>query len=81
MAIAATVVPMSQDRKQWKDLSPRQRAAVVAGGAIQVTLQAAALVDLYRRPTQRVNGRKPVWVALSFINFVGPVAYFAYGRK
>ena len=32
------------------------------------------------RDARRVNGDKRVWVAASFVNFVGPLAYFAFGR-
>jgi hypothetical protein len=38
-------------------------------------------VDLRRRPPDQVNGPKPLWVAISLVNFVGPLAYFAFGRK
>jgi hypothetical protein len=48
---------------------------------VQVGLQVAALVDLRRRPPDRVRGRKAIWAALSFVNFLGPIAYFAYGRR
>jgi Phospholipase_D-nuclease N-terminal len=27
------------------------------------------------------QGSKPMWVALSFLNMIGPLAYFAFGRK
>ncbi len=49
--------------------------------AAQVSLQAAALRDLKKRPAAQVNGPKAAWVAASFINFVGPIAYFMIGRK
>jgi hypothetical protein len=68
-------------KKKWSDLSPRQRTAVVAGGVVQVSLCIAALTDIRRRPAKRIRGTKAQWVALSFLNFVGPIAYFAYGRK
>jgi hypothetical protein len=67
--------------KRWSDLSTEQRAAVVAAGTVQLGLQAAALVDLRRRSRRDLNGSKPLWVALSFVNFAGPLAYFAVGRK
>ena len=67
--------------KRWRDLSPRQRAIVVAVGVVQLTLHVAALADLRRRPGGQVNGPKAMWVALSFVNFLGPLAYFALGRK
>ena len=50
-------------------------------GVVQVALLGAALVDLARRPSEQINGRKAVWVAVSFVNTVGPIAYFAFGRK
>jgi hypothetical protein len=68
-------------KKRWSDLSAGQRAAVVAAGVVQVGLLGAALTDLRRRPSAQVNGRKAMWVAVSFVNFVGPLAYFAFGRR
>jgi flagellar biosynthesis/type III secretory pathway M-ring protein FliF/YscJ len=68
-------------KKRWSDFSTEQRAAIVGAGAVQLGLHAAALVDLRRRPRDQVNGSKPLWVALSFVNFIGPLAYFAFGRR
>jgi len=68
-------------KKRWSDLSTRQRAGVVGAGVVQSALLAAALVDLRRRPADQVNGSKPMWAALSFVNFLGPLAYFAFGRR
>ena len=48
---------------------------------MQIGLLIAALVDIYRRPAEQVRGIKWAWTAVSFINFVGPVSYFAFGRK
>jgi hypothetical protein len=67
-------------KKRWSELSRGQRSAIVAAGAVQLSLHAAALVDLRRRPRDQVRGSKPMWAALSFVNFVGPLAYFAFGR-
>jgi hypothetical protein len=67
--------------RRWRDLTPAQRWAVVAGGAVQVALQAAALWDLRRRPTAELRGSRRWWVAASFLNYVGPLAYFAVGRR
>jgi hypothetical protein len=72
---------MERSSRSWSSLSPRSRAAVVAAGVVQVGLQAAALIDLRRRPAKRVNGPKPLWVALSFVNTIGPISYFVVGRK
>lgn len=69
------------NRKQWKDLSPAARASIIASVIVQIGLLIGALADLRRRPASQVRGPKPLWVALSFINFVGPISYFAFGRK
>lgn len=68
-------------KKQWKDLSKGKRGMIVAAGILQLTLQAAALRDIAKRSPAQVNGSKAGWVAASFINFFGPLAYFAKGRK
>lgn len=72
---------MSRSTQRWSDLSSPQRRAVVGAGVVQVGLLVAALTDLWRRPASQVRGRKAAWVALSFVNFVGPLAYFAFGRR
>ena len=68
-------------RRAWSDLSRGQRRAVMALGAVQLTLQAAALIDLARRPAREVNGDKRLWAAATFVNWAGPLAYFARGRR
>jgi len=68
-------------KKSWSDLSAGQRAAMVAAGIVQIGLLVAALVDIRRRPAKQINGRKGAWVAASFVNYVGPLAYFVFGRK
>ncbi|MHA7268957.1 PLDc N-terminal domain-containing protein [Arthrobacter sp. HLT1-20] len=68
-------------RKHWKDLSKSAKVAIMFGTAVQIFLQVAALRDLSRRTPAQVNGAKGKWVAASFLNFVGPIAYFLKGRK
>ena len=46
-----------------------------------MSLQIAALVDIRRRPAEQIKGRKAAWVAVSFINTFGPLAYFKFGRR
>jgi hypothetical protein len=69
------------DKRRLRDLSAPQRAVLAVLVALQLGLLAAALLDLSRRPARKVRGDKRLWVAASFVNYVGPVAYFAYGRK
>lgn len=46
---------------------------------IELGLIIAALVDLARRPHTR--GPKWLWVlVILFINFLGPIIYFVFGR-
>jgi hypothetical protein len=71
----------TKEKKRWRDLSGRQRAGITGAGVVQLGLLAAALADLRRRPAKRVRGSKRVWFGVSFVNFVGPLAYFAFGRK
>jgi hypothetical protein len=67
--------------KKWSDLTPGQRAGAVAMMVVQVSLLIAALVDIRRRPAEQINGSKRLWVGVAFINFIGPIAYFVFGRK
>lgn len=68
-------------KKRWQDLSKGAKSRIVIAGIVQVGLQLAALADLSRRKTEEVNGPKAAWVAASFLNFGGPIAYFVWGRK
>lgn len=68
-------------RKRWEDLSPAQQRAVAILGVLQLTLLVAALVDIWRRPEEEIQGSRTTWTLVSFINFFGPVAYFLFGRK
>lgn len=70
-----------RQKKSWSDLTPGQRALALAAAGLQVGLLVAALADIRRRPPDQVRGSKAIWVAVSFINFVGPLAYFRYGRR
>ncbi len=72
---------MSKPKKRWAELSGRQRAAIAGGGAVQVALMVAALTDLRRRPASAIRGPKLAWVGASFVNVVGPLSYFAFGRR
>ena len=68
-------------RQRWHELPPRDRRAIVLLGAVQAALLAAALRDVIRRPAGELTAPKPVWMAVCFVNFLGPVAYFVIGRR
>lgn len=67
--------------KKWNDLTPAQRAAVVAGATVELVLTTVALVDLARRPASSVRGPKALWALGCFVQPVGPLAYLALGRR
>ena len=66
--------------QRWQDLTERQQIAIVVVGVIQVGLLGAALVDIYRRSDEELTASKGAWTAISFVNFLGPIAYFMFGR-
>ncbi len=71
----------NKNKKRWRDLTPAQRARTVVIGCIQMALLAAALRDIRHRPAVEIKGGKRLWTALAFVNGIGPIAYFAFGRK
>ena len=68
-------------KKQWSELTSGQRTAAIVAGCVQLSLAATAWADLARRPAEEVEGSKAMWAAIIAVNFVGPLAYFARGRK
>lgn len=69
------------ETRTWESLTTKERTGALLAAAVQVTLLIAALRDLRRRPAAKVRGRKGIWAAVSFVNFIGPLSYFLLGRK
>jgi len=67
--------------QRWSELSERQQTAILVAASVQLSLAATAWADLATRPPELVNGRKAVWAAVIGVNFFGPIAYFARGRR
>ena len=63
------------------ELSSGRQRGILLSGAVQVALLVAALADIWRRPQEEIRGDKQMWALVSFINYVGPIAYFAFGRR
>ncbi len=74
-------MPARTGKQKWSDLSDRQRALVIAAAAAELSLKAAALIDIQRRPPAQIRGPKALWRAAMIVNLVGPLAYFTLGRK
>lgn len=66
--------------QRWSDLTRGQRIAVVLTGVVQVLLALSAWYDLGRRRAEAVRGPKRLWAMAIAVNFIGPIAYFRYGR-
>ena len=71
----------SSPRHRWSDLRPLTRILIIAGAVVQFGLLGAAQADIRRRGPNQLNGPRWLWVAVSFINFVGPISYFVFGRR
>ena len=68
-------------RKKWSELSDRNRRLITVLGVIEGVLLVATLVDIRRRPADQIKGSKRMWTAIAFVNIIGPIAYFAFGRR
>jgi hypothetical protein len=77
---AALVVPRGV---RPRELAGRQRVALLVRGVVQLGLLATALRDLRTRPAAEIRGPKLIWMLVSGVNYlgVGPMAYFAFGRR
>jgi hypothetical protein len=72
---------MNSRAKKWSDFSTSQQALIILLGILQVSLFAAAVYDILKRPADQINRPKPFWFAVSLVNFIGPISYFLFGRK
>lgn len=68
-------------RRRWADLTPAQRGGAGLLAVVQFALLGAALADLRRRRSAELTAPRWAWTAASFVNFIGPLAYFAFGRR
>lgn len=68
-------------KKRWADMSACQKMGIIVMGTIQFGLLAGGLWDLAHRTADEVRGDRRLWAGLMFVNWIGPLAYFGYGRK
>jgi Phospholipase_D-nuclease N-terminal len=71
----------SEAAEKWAALSDRQRALLLSAAAAELSLKIVALIDIKRRPAEQIRGPKALWRAAMVINLIGPLSYFAFGRK
>ncbi len=68
-------------KKRWSDMSIGQKVLAIFGVTAQLALLGAALWDIWHRPADQIRGGRKLWTGLSFVNFIGPIAYFVFGAK
>ena len=68
-------------RRRWNELTDAEKTAILVAASVQISLAATAWIDLARRPAAQVRGPKPLWAVAIAVNFVGPISYFAVGRR
>ncbi len=54
---------------------------IVVGGVVELGLLVAAWVVLFRTSSERLTLPKWAWAVICLVQFVGPIAFFAAGRK
>jgi hypothetical protein len=79
--MASNGATVARAGKRGAELSDRQRALLLAAASAELSLKIAALIDIKRRPADRIRGPKALWRAAMAVNLLGPVSYFAIGRK
>lgn len=74
-------MPALKSGPKWGDLSEGQRTAIKILAVSELMLKIAMLVDIRRRPASQIRGPKGLWCAAAAVNTLGPVSYFAFGRR
>jgi hypothetical protein len=67
--------------KRFRELSRSRQVVLLAASGIQLALLVTAEVDLQRRAPSEIRGDRSLWRAACLINFIGPLAYFRWGRR
>ena len=60
------------------------RRLIIAAAIGEAVLKTAVLIDIRRRPASQIRGSKRMWIiAAVLVNSagIGPLSYFAFGRR
>lgn len=71
-------------KREWGDLSERNRRLIITVAVIEGILKLAALIDIKRRPASQIRGPKWIWAAVvAIVSSAGviPLSYFFFGRR
>lgn len=69
---------------RWSHLSESSRRLIIAAAIGEAVLKMAVLIDIRRRPASQIRGSKRKWIiAAVLVNSagLGPLSYFAFGRR
>ncbi len=64
-----------------KKLDPRGRAVVIALTAVQAVIGTLTVLDISKRPPERVRGPKLFWKLWGGTNTLGSATYWLIGRR
>ena len=70
-----------RSRVRFSELPPWRQAGIVVLGTVQFGLLIVAERDIQRRPSSLIRGPKTRWRLVCLVNFLGPLSYFAFGRR
>jgi hypothetical protein len=62
-------------------LTPIEIALLATLVVVELGLLAAAWIVLFRTPAARLTLPKWAWAVICVVQFIGPIAFFAVGRK
>jgi len=68
-------------RSSLRSIPPRLRVPLAILAVVEVALLVAANRDISRRTPQQLNGTRGAWRLATLASFVGPLAYFRFGRR
>jgi len=75
-------ISLKRRGRRWADLPDGTRRGIALATSLQMALLASAVIDLVRRPSERVRGgRKWPWIPVLLVNFIGPIVYLLFGRR
>ncbi|MHA2790144.1 hypothetical protein ACXZ66_13560 [Corynebacterium sp. S7] len=70
-----------KERIKFSELPTPAQVGIVVAATVDATAKIAALVDLSRRPADKIRGPKWAWAAAQAVNGFGPAAYWAFARR
>jgi hypothetical protein len=69
-----------QKRRRWRDMTGKRKARMAIRGPLQLVLTVWTLRDIRRRSDDQIKGSKRFWTIFAFVQPIGSIAYFLFGR-